>query len=178
MFLPSLFSFFLGHRFLLGASHTQCNHHSRMDRTMNKVFAHRELSARLEVKYWFLIMKQMECKDIPEAKNGLAACANSCIRRILRKLHVSAALLVVEGTLRNLQILREDMSYAIAFILAAYILLMSPLFLMASFLMIGWFTLIPFSIVMSPIVYKIYRREKDSYISCEIRKAKSQRFNF
>ncbi len=43
MFFPFLFSFFLSHRFLLGASHAQCNHHSRIDRTRNKVFAHREL---------------------------------------------------------------------------------------------------------------------------------------
>jgi hypothetical protein len=42
MFFPFLFSFFLSQWFLLSTSHAQNNHHSRIVRTMNKVFAHRE----------------------------------------------------------------------------------------------------------------------------------------
>jgi len=42
MFFPFLFSFLLSQWFVLSTSHTQNNHHSRMVRTMNKVFAHRE----------------------------------------------------------------------------------------------------------------------------------------
>ena len=52
VFSSFLFSFFLSHRFLLGASHAQCNHHSRIDRTMNKVFAHRELRGLSELRDW------------------------------------------------------------------------------------------------------------------------------
>ena len=49
MFFPFLFSFFLSQWFLLGASHAQCSHDSRIDRTMIKVFAHRELRGLREI---------------------------------------------------------------------------------------------------------------------------------